>query len=79
MFSLRGLEGVWIPFGGGPRACPGRHLARHHMLVIVAAMVMLFDIEITAGEHALRDSHANHGLGTLLPVGKVPFSIRRRV
>ncbi|KAL5465261.1 hypothetical protein PMIN06_000742 [Paraphaeosphaeria minitans] len=78
-FSLRGLEGVWIPFGGGPRACPGRHLAKHHMLVIVAAMVMLFDMEIAAGDRPLRASHANHGLGTLLPVGKVPFSVRRRV
>lgn len=78
-FSLRGLQGVWIPFGGGPRACPGRHLAKHHMLVTVAAMVMLFDMEITADEHSLRASQANHGLGTLQPVGKVPFRIRRRV
>jgi cytochrome P450 len=78
-FSLRGLEGVWIPFGGGPRACPGRHLTKHHMITTMAAMVMLFDVDITASEQALRMSEGCHGFGTLLPMGKVPFRIRRRV
>ena len=27
-FSLDGLGGSWIPYGGGFRACPGRHFAK---------------------------------------------------
>ncbi|KAF2867537.1 cytochrome P450 [Massariosphaeria phaeospora] len=78
-FSMQGLDGLWIPFGGGPRACPGRHLAKHHMLITMAAMVMLFDVDAQVDEKALRMNELTYGQGTLHPVGKVPFRIRRRV
>lgn len=77
-FSMRGLNGSWIPFGGGPRACPGRHLSKHHMIVTMAAMVSLFDVEIGAEKDALVMDERNYGLGCLHPVGKVPYKIRRR-
>ncbi|KAH8702826.1 cytochrome P450 [Phaeosphaeriaceae sp. PMI808] len=78
-FSLGGLEGVWIPFGGGPRTCPGRHLTKHHIIITMAVMATLFDVDIMASESSLRMSDGNHGFGTLLPTGRVPFRIRRRI
>lgn len=77
-FSTNGLAGSWIPYGGGPRACPGRHFAKREIMTICALMVSFFDIEIHADDHALEMNPADYGLGTLRPADKVPFRIRRR-
>lgn len=37
-FSLDGLNGSWIPYGGGFRACPGRHFAKREILMTLAVM-----------------------------------------
>lgn len=78
VFSLEGLEGQWIPFGGGPRGCPGKQLAKHHMITTMAAMVTLFDIEILASDKALQMDETKYGAGCLHPKGKIPYRIRRR-
>lgn len=79
-FSVKGLEGCWIPFGGGPRACPGRHLTKHHMITTMAAMAMLFDIDIQAKEEALQTKEVSStGSVAVRPKGPVPFCIRARV
>lgn len=78
-FSTTGMQGSWIPYGGGPRACPGRHFAKREIMTICALMASMFDIEIQADEQALEMNPADYGLGTLRPVDKVPFRIRRRV
>ncbi|KUJ09823.1 cytochrome P450 [Mollisia scopiformis] len=77
-FSLNGLDGSWIPFGGGPRGCPGRFLAKHHMITTMASMVLLFEIDILAKERAFRMDETKYGAGTLHPVGEIPFRIRSR-
>ena len=77
-FLMSGMTGSWIPYGGGPRACPGRHFAKREIMLMCALMVSLFDVEVLADEKALEMNSADYGLGTLRPVGKVPFRIRRR-
>ncbi|KAF2837774.1 cytochrome P450 [Patellaria atrata CBS 101060] len=77
-FSTYGLEGAWIPYGGGLNACPGRIIAKQIMLVSCAMMCTMFDVEILADAKALEFSTSRFGFGTRRPVGKVPFRIRRR-
>lgn len=77
-FSTASMQGSWIPYGGGPRACPGRHFAKREIITICALMTSMFDVEIQADDQALEMNSADYGLGTLRPVDKVPFRIRRR-
>ena len=78
-FSLEGLSSAWIPFGGGPRACPGRHIAKQQILSVFASFVRHFDLELLASEEAWQMDERSYGPGVQLPVGKVPFRIKRRV
>ena len=79
-FTTAGTEGAWIPYGGGPRICPGRFFARHSMLGALATVVANYDVEflVSRNDPALRPDPAFYGLGGQSPVGKVPFRIRRR-
>ncbi len=79
-FSTRELEGSWIPYGGGPRQCPGRHFAKRQILLTTALMVSLFDCEILGeGKHVQEDiTLKGFGGGVSHPAGKVPVRIRRR-
>ena len=76
-FTLKGLNGSWIPFGGGSRACPGRHFAKREILIAVAMMLTAFDIEPLGDEKALEIRSGRYGLGAQYPVGKVPVRMRR--
>lgn len=80
-FSTKGLEGSWIPYGGGPRQCPGRHFAKRQILLTIALMVNLFDCEILDEGRGVREDFTLWGFGSGVsnPVGKVPMRIRRRV
>ncbi|TAQ84954.1 hypothetical protein B7494_g6726 [Chlorociboria aeruginascens] len=44
-FSTEGLDGLWIPYGGGPSICPGRFLAKNAVFFTCALLVTEFDIE----------------------------------
>ena len=45
-FSLTGLSGIWMPFGGGYSLCPGRHIAKQEILISVAMLCTVLDIEL---------------------------------
>ncbi|KAI9155716.1 Cytochrome P466 monooxygenase [Paramyrothecium foliicola] len=75
-FSMDGLAGSWIPYGGGRSLCPGRHFAKRKMLITTAVVLSLFDVELTGDEIAVVD--LNHfGFGTMPPKHKVPARLRR--
>lgn len=80
IFSTKELEGSWIPYGGGPRQCPGRHFAKRQILLTIALMVSLFDCEILGEGRNMREDFTLKGFGGGLsrPAGKVPMRIRRR-
>ncbi|KAI2780488.1 cytochrome P450 [Daldinia loculata] len=78
-FSLNGLAGSWIPYGGGQRMCPGRHLAKGEMIGTFAALFTQYDIELTAPHSPKIESDLRwFPVGALPPAGKVAFRIRPR-
>jgi cytochrome P450 len=79
-FSTDHVEGSWIPYGGGPRQCPGRHFAKRQILLATALMISLFDSEILPeGMNVQEDcSLMGFGGGVSHPAGKVPVRLRRR-
>lgn len=77
-FSLAGTNGVWIPYGGGPRMCVGRAFSKRTIIAASAMMASWFDVEILADEKALRMDPKYYGLAGQQPMGKVPFKIRKR-
>ncbi len=80
IFSTKELEGSWIPYGGGPRQCPGRHFAKRQILLTTALMVSLFDCEILEEGRNVQEDFTLKGFGSGVshPSGKVPMRIRRR-
>ena len=78
-FTMNGLYGSWIPYGGGSRACPGRHFAKREILNTCAMLLATFDIEILADEEALKVGGGRYGLGAQKPAGKIPARIRKRL
>ncbi|KAJ2990999.1 hypothetical protein NUW58_g2689 [Xylaria curta] len=79
-FSTRDVEGSWIPYGGGPRQCPGRHFAKRQILLTIALMVSLFDCEILEEALNTKEDFSLQGFGSGVshPASKVPMRIRRR-
>ena len=84
VFSLKGLENCWVPFGGGPTMCPGRVFAKNEMLASFAILSTMFDVEllVTSGQEKkkkkIEPDMSFLSIGTLPPKGDVPFRIRRR-
>ena len=76
-FSLDDLNGSWIPYGEGFRACPGRQFAKPEILMTFAIMVTMFDIEFDRSKALRTDPRAN-GLGAQHPKDQIPFRIRKR-
>lgn len=77
-FSLSGTNGVWLPYGGGPRMCVGRAFSKRAIIAASAMIVTLFEVEILADEKALRMDPKFYGLGGQQPMGRVPFRIKKR-
>ena len=78
-FSLEGLAGCWLPFGGGQRMCPGRHFAKSEMLGTFAMLLTKYDLELADGVDDIKPNMRWYPTGTLPPRGKVPFRIRRKL
>jgi cytochrome P450 len=80
-FSLDGLAGCWIPFGGGQRMCPGRHFAKHEILGTFSVLFNKFDIDVVSMTEArnLRPDLNWVPYGGLPPGGKLRVRMRKRV
>lgn len=78
-FSTKGLSGIFIPYGGGSRLCPGRHFAKQEILLGLAYFLTAYDFQLNvpSGWKAEQDLTVV-GTGTLPPKDKIPFSVRRR-
>ena len=75
-FSLDGLAGAWIPYGGGTNMCPGRHFAKQEILLASALLASMFEVQL---EGPLPEpDHRFFGSGTLGVKGKARCKIRRR-
>lgn len=80
-FSLNGLAGLWLPYGGGQRMCPGRHFAKAEVLSTFALLFTHFTIKVN-GEVDLQEVAPDLRwvpTGALPPTIKVPFRIKRNV
>ncbi|KAI0413526.1 Pfs, NACHT and ankyrin domain protein [Xylaria grammica] len=75
-FSLKGLEGVWVPYGGGQHMCPGRFLAKLIITSSVAILCSHYDVEFRKDPIAF--GTGRFGLGPEHPLRETPFRIRRR-
>ncbi|KAI1087870.1 cytochrome P450 [Rostrohypoxylon terebratum] len=79
-FNQDGLAGLWTPFGGGDRMCPGRHLAKLEMLVTFAYLFSAYDVELKPGI-SVDEVQCNRNyaaFGSLPPNRAVPFRIKRK-
>ncbi|TRX95879.1 hypothetical protein FHL15_003021 [Xylaria flabelliformis] len=78
-FFMEGLLGLWIPYGGGDHVCPGRHFAKHEILMTFAAILSEFDIQLEHPKSKCTLPNMKYAtFGALPPASKVPFRIRRR-
>ena len=78
-FSMSGVAGSWIPYGGGQMLCPGRHFAKQEILLSVAMISFMFDIVVLESEgKKVEEDMEFYGLGTLPPKGKIQCRFRRR-
>ena len=76
-YSMDGLSGAWLPFGGGKHQCPGRYFARREMLVCLAVLCWYYDFDFLT-EEEIKPDHKFFGIGTMPPKGEVPVRITRR-
>lgn len=51
-FSLDGLEGCWLRFGGGQRICPGHHFAKTEILGAFVVLLSKFEWQLANAELA---------------------------
>ncbi|KAE8382376.1 cytochrome P450 [Aspergillus bertholletiae] len=77
-FTLEGLEGSWIPYGGGQHACPGRIVAKRIILIASSMMATMFDIDLLGPDSSVQFGSPRFGFGVRKPSAPVPFRIRRR-
>ncbi|KAK8116328.1 cytochrome p450 domain-containing protein [Apiospora sp. TS-2023a] len=75
-FSVEGLEGAWIPYGGGYAACPGRHFAKRIIFYTTSTLLSMFDVQILTDE--LDWDSSSFGLGTQKPKQQIRFRIKKR-
>ena len=78
VFSLKGLEKCWVPFGGGPTMCPGRTFAKNEMLGSFAILSTKFDVELLTQDQDVKPDMSFFSIGVTPPKGNIPFRIRRR-
>ncbi|KAF1345621.1 cytochrome P450 [Lizonia empirigonia] len=71
VFSTQGLDGIWIPYGGGYGACPGRLFAKKLILYLSALMVTRYDVEVLPD--IIEMDTEKFGLGGQFPRERLAF------
>ncbi len=79
-FSMEGVAGGWIPYGGGQRMCPGRHFAKQEIIGTLATLVEHFEIKLKEPKDGIEPEcdMRYFPFGGLPPTKQIPFSLRRR-
>ncbi|KAK4164372.1 25-hydroxycholesterol 7-alpha-hydroxylase [Cladorrhinum sp. PSN259] len=77
-FVTKGMEGRWVPYGGGVRMCPGKHFAKRHIMVTTALMVSMFDVEFVDDSVKENLTLMGFGGGVSRLVGRAGVKMRRR-
>lgn len=79
-FSMEGVAGGWIPYGGGQRMCPGRHFAKQEIIGTLATLLAHFEIKLKEPKDGIEPEcdMRYFPFGGLPPTKQIPFSLRRR-
>ena len=78
-FSLEGVAGGWIPYGGGQRMCPGRHFAKQEIIGTLALLLTHYEIELREPTKGAPECDMRFfPFGGLPPTKEIPFRMRRR-
>ena len=78
-FSMDGVAGGWIPYGGGQRMCPGRHFAKQEIIGTLALLLTHYEIVLRVSKEGVAESDMRFfPFGGLPPTKEIPFSMRRR-
>lgn len=78
-FSLEGVAGGWIPYGGGQRMCPGRHFAKQEIIGTLALLLTHYEIELREPTKGAPECDMRFfPFGGLPPTKQIPFRMRRR-
>ena len=77
IFSVSGLAGAWVPYGGGRRQCPGRIFAKQEIILSAAIFCASFEIDFLSDERPEPDMRY-YGLGGLPPTKRILCRIRHR-
>ena len=59
---------AFLAFGGGPRVCPGRHLANVEMRLILSMLAANFRVSIAADPATIREVSAFTMVPSAMPV-----------
>lgn len=79
-FSMDRTAGIWLPYGGGQRMCPGRHFSKQEILGTFALLLGKYEIQLgDIDSSKVQPDMRWASLGGLPPVCKVPARIRKRV
>ena len=45
-------------FGGGPRFCPGKHLALHEMVIVISVICRHFELELVEHPETIGEAYS---------------------
>ncbi|PHH89632.1 hypothetical protein CDD83_5616 [Cordyceps sp. RAO-2017] len=79
-YSMDGLAGLWLSYGGGQRMCPGRYFAKTEMISMFSILFSQYELELldVLGSVEVKADLRWFPTGGLAPDRKVPFRVRRR-
>lgn len=82
-FSMGNRNPYWFPFGGGVSMCPGRHFAKQEIMMTIAMLTTMFDIEFIEwtmldGSPSDREARNAGGFATLHPDRDLKVRVKRR-